>query len=89
MPKFWESGLAFFICLPTNMIPQPAKPLSTQYVTCGQNDKGVDVASREVKTPVFTSKTGVRAFGVVAAAKISNMGGYVGQGFGGGRKAPR
>ena len=53
------------------MIAQPAKSLSTQYVECVRNDKGEDVASREVKTPVFTSKTGVRAFGVVAAAKIS------------------
>jgi hypothetical protein len=53
------------------MIPQPAKSLSTQYVECVRNDKGVDVASREVKTPVFTSKKGARAFGVVAAAKIS------------------
>jgi len=74
MPKFCESCLAFLICFPAHMIAQAAKPLSTQYVECVRNDKGVDVASREVKTPVFTSKKGAKSFGVVTAA-VESAGG--------------
>src|SRR5437879_604748 len=53
---------AFFECA----LAQDSK-LSTQYVPCKQNAKGEDVASQEMKTPVFTSKTGNRVYGVVNA----------------------
>lgn len=46
---------------------QIPKPLATQYVECVRNDKGVDVKSRKMQTPIFVSRNGDRAFGVVAA----------------------
>lgn len=45
----------------------PKKPLATRYVECVRNDKGVDLASRKVRTPSIVSKRGDRAFAVVAA----------------------
>jgi hypothetical protein len=70
MSKVWGSGLTLVLCLPTAVIAQPTKLLSTQYVDCVTNAKGQPVASREVRTPVFTSKKGARAFGVITASSL-------------------
>lgn len=67
MSKFREFGLALFLCLPSGMTAQAEKSLSSAYVACVRNERGVDVASRKIQTPVFTSKKGARAFGVAAA----------------------
>jgi hypothetical protein len=53
---------AFFECA----LAQDSK-LSTQFVDCKRNAKGENVASQEMKTPVFSSKTGNRTYGVVNA----------------------
>jgi hypothetical protein len=44
--------------------------LATQYVDCERNARGENVASREMKTPVFTSKLGDRAYGIVIARLV-------------------
>src|SRR5437879_11794706 len=53
---------SFFECA----LAQDSK-LSTRFVDCKRNAKGENVASKEMKTPVLTSKTGNRAYGVVNA----------------------
>lgn len=45
------------------------KPLPTQYVECVRDNKGVDVASRSIPTPMVDSKQGFRAYGVVIASR--------------------
>jgi hypothetical protein len=47
------------------------KPLPTQYLECARDDTGVDIASRSVPTPVFDSKQGFSAYGVVIASRSS------------------
>jgi hypothetical protein len=39
----------------------------TEFVQCVRDDKGVDIASREMRTPVIVSKDGPKSFGVVLA----------------------
>jgi len=67
MRMLCKSLLAFLLCFATTILAQPAKPLATRFVQCVQNSKGSYVASRKVQTPVFTSKKGSKAFGVVTA----------------------
>jgi hypothetical protein len=55
-------------CLAAKAVAQ-SKMLPTAYVECVQDDKGVYVASRSVPTPVFDSKQGFRAYGVVIASR--------------------
>lgn len=55
-----------FCCLAANAFAE-RKPFPAQYVECVQGDKGADVASRSIRTPVFQSKQGFKAYGVVIA----------------------
>lgn len=57
-----------FCCVAPNGYAQ-GKPLPTQYVECVQDDKGVNVASRSMPTPIFDSKRGFKAYGVVIASR--------------------
>jgi hypothetical protein len=55
-----------FCCLAANAFAE-SKSLPTQYLECVRDAKGVDVASRSMPTPVFDSKQGFKAYGVVVA----------------------
>jgi hypothetical protein len=63
----WHAYL-LFCCLAANAFAQ-GKPLPNQYVECMQGDKGDNVASRSMPTPVFESKQGFKAYGVVIASR--------------------
>lgn len=54
-------------CVPASMFAQ-RKALVTQYLECVRDEKGRDVASRSIQTPVFTSNLGFRAYGLVGAS---------------------
>ena len=62
----WYAAL-LFCCFASNTFAE-GKPLPTQYVECVQDDKGVEVASRSMPTPIFDSKQGFKAYGVVIAS---------------------
>ena len=63
----WYACL-LFCCVAANALAG-GKPLPTQYVECVRDDKGVDVASRSMSTPVIDSKPGFKAYGVVVASR--------------------
>jgi hypothetical protein len=65
--RIWHYNIAFLVCSYISLSAQSSVPLPSQFVKCVQDDKGVDVASRTVQTPIFRSKTGSRAFGKVVA----------------------
>jgi len=66
-PRRWCACL-LFCCIAPNALAE-GKPLPTQYVECVRDEKGVDVASRSMPTPVFDSKQGFKAYGVVIARR--------------------
>ena len=67
------SALLFIVFLrtsaPAQSIQQPNQheTLSTRYVECLRNAQGLPVASRAIKTPIFASADGSRAYGIVRA----------------------
>jgi hypothetical protein len=65
----WVYLLGFM--LPGSALAQASQPLVTRYVQCVRDQKGRNMASRTVRTPIFESKQGVRAYGVVTAAVSS------------------
>lgn len=67
MRVFWQLGVVVLVSFRCFCCAQIPKPLATQGVECVRDDKGRDVASRKMQTPIFVSKKGARAFGVVAA----------------------
>lgn len=54
-------------CVSASVFAQ-GKPLVTKYVECVRDDKGRDVASRSMQTPVFDSKLGFRTYAIVVAS---------------------
>lgn len=58
----------FCCCLAAKAFSE-VKPLPTEFLECVRDAKGVDVASRSMPTPVFDSKQGFRAYGVVVARR--------------------
>ena len=62
-----------FCCLAAKAFTE-VKPLSTQYLECVQDDKGANVVSRSLPTPVFDSQQGFRAYGVVVASQFPKGG---------------
>ena len=64
-------GCAFLLLctVPVHSFAQGSKPLVTQYAECVKDDKGSDIASRALPTPVFESKLGFRTYGVVVAKR--------------------
>jgi len=56
--------LSYFL---TPLSAQVSKPLTSQYLECVRNAKGVPVASRTEQTPLFVAKDNTRAYGVVVA----------------------
>jgi hypothetical protein len=66
-PRFLWYAYLLLCCVAANAFAQ-SKPLVTQYVECVQDDKGRDVASRSMQTPVVDSNQGFRAYGVVVAS---------------------
>lgn len=62
----WYACL-LFCCAAANAFADD-KPLPTQLVECVQDAKGVSLASQSIATPVFDSKQGFRAYGVVVAS---------------------
>jgi hypothetical protein len=67
-PRFLWYGCLLFCCVPASAFAQ-GKPLATEYVECLRDDKGLDVGSRSMQTPVFDSKQGFRAYGMVVASR--------------------
>lgn len=59
-------GFVLVCCVAANAVAE-SKPLPTQYVECVRDDKGVDIASQSMPTPIFNSMQGFKAYGVVAA----------------------
>ena len=69
--------LACCVCLllwacQASVIAQTEKPLATRYVECVRDHLGRDVASRTLRTPIFESRQGSKAYGVVTAEHTSN-----------------
>lgn len=67
-PGYLWYACLLFCCVAANTFTE-RKPLPTQYVECVRDDKGRDVGSRSMQTPVFDSKQGFRAYGVVIASR--------------------
>lgn len=65
-PRFLRYACILLCCAPTSGYPH-SKALVTEYLECIQDNKGRDIASRSMPTPVFHSKQGFRAYGVVVA----------------------
>jgi hypothetical protein len=63
----WSACL-LFCCVAASALAA-GKPLATHYVECVQDDKGVNVAPRSMPSPVFDSKQGFKAYGVVIARR--------------------
>src|SRR5438874_8364553 len=64
--RFLWCVFLLFCCVPVSAFAQ-GKPLATEFVKCMQDDKGRDVGSRSIQTPVFESTQRFRAYGVVVA----------------------
>jgi hypothetical protein len=56
------------LCCVATTVHSQEKPLKTEYLECLRNNKGRDVASRSLQTPVFVSKQGFKAYGLVVAS---------------------
>src|SRR5438067_11123480 len=66
MRMFVYSALVFAFSFFDCALAQDAS-LPTRYLDCGKDAKGEPIAPQEMKSPVFTSKTGNRAYGIVSA----------------------
>jgi hypothetical protein len=68
-PRFLWYASVPLCCGPTTVYSQ-GKPLKTEYAKCVRDSNGRDVASRSLQTPVFDSKQGFKAYGLVVASYL-------------------
>ena len=67
MRNILQASLMLILYFPFALNAQSLQPLSTEFVDCVRNQRGVPVASRRQQTPVVESKIGSRAYGEISA----------------------
>jgi hypothetical protein len=66
--RLFSSAPLLLCCVSASAFAQN-KPLVTRYIECMRDDKGRDIGSQTMRTPVFDSKRGFKVYGVVVASQ--------------------
>jgi hypothetical protein len=65
--RFLWYASVLLCCVPITLCSQD-KPLKTAYLECVRDNRGRNIASRSLQTPVFESKQAFKAYGLVFAS---------------------